>query len=51
MPRLTLTIALICALVAPPIPVLAATTAKDAKSDAVGLPHSAGAYLAARAAA
>ena len=51
MPRLTLTIALICALAAPPIPVLAATTAKDAKSDAVGLPHSAGAYLAARAAA
>ena len=51
MPRLTLTIALICALAAPPIPVLAATTAKDANSDAVGLPHSAGAYLAARAAA
>ena len=51
MPRLTPSFALICVLAALASPALAGTTAKSTSADAVGLPDSAGAYLAARAAA
>jgi tetratricopeptide (TPR) repeat protein len=51
MPRLTYSFALICVLAALVSPVLGATTAKDTSTDAVGLPDTAGAYLAARSAA
>lgn len=51
MPRLTPRFALICVLAALACPALAGTTAKDTSANAVGLRDSAGAYLAARAAA
>lgn len=51
MPRLIRNIALICGLAALAGPAFAAATDKDAASHAVVVPHSAGAYLAARAAA
>ena len=51
MPRLTYSFALICVLAAFVSPALAGNTAKGTIVDAVALPDSAGAYLAARAAA
>ena len=51
MPRLTQSFVLICVLATLASPALAAATAKNTDADAVGLADSAGAYLAARAAA